>query len=490
MDFILLLQASIGPQVQQSNSDIIRDVILLSLIGVLFFLYIRDAKKRKVKSIHQALTTDSINTFRFFGEMSTILEVIGLIIISVWVTHSMGLFNATVRYVLVGFLEVLLTLRFQALILDDYYDAYTNNAVSSSGAKVTTWERIKIIGKSLPVFLMGFFFTTIIFCFYMESIGAVRVVLLEGNGGFFKMFSSIRLEYSSSIWSRIEFSGIILIYMTPILNIIFTMDTLFSSEEKIIKIIKVNEFHSNNPSSGTPPPSTNPPPRSNNNPPSGNPQPAPNPQPNPSPPPPPPTSTTDLNSFISLKDEIVKMFDIVKNFGGNVGDFGFTPDELYRFVCQKCGVNATSKQVEIFTGITAKEVEDYISSFDVATGTAAQGKSPVEFYENTLKKLIYGDGSANNLLLGKLLTVHNSYKTTEKTLAEENLKLSQIQRDIGTTNDQSEKDRLNDEKHNVQVIITSLQDKLNNSEGSLQNLCQTIPVMLNQKMSGIGMRTA
>jgi len=178
------------------------------------------------------LINNTISVFKWLQAASTAIEVGTLSFLAVN-AGRMGLFEALGRFGLMGLLEVLTTL----LFITVFQKAVK---IASEDRVVTMLEGVVIFLKSFPLWFLAFGFTNQIHNAYFESINLLELQSLNTPGMFYTWFPffDIHLEKDVTMFSqamidpmtgdfypqgRKEFSALVVIYATPILNILMVV---------------------------------------------------------------------------------------------------------------------------------------------------------------------------------------------------------------------------------------------------------------------------
>jgi hypothetical protein len=191
----------------------------LGLIGGFLFLLIYSFKKG-ISFEHLVVEKTDV-VFKVLAGVSTITEVISLTFIGM-ASGRMDMFGAVSRYGVFGLFEILSSILFIGAF------SLAMEKAKEDG-KITILEWIKTAWKTLPWFILSFLFTSIICFFYVESLNLVEI-RMSGSSGFFKFIPIFNIqvitdrslfspEYLELQAGRIEYSAIMMIYSTTIINI-------------------------------------------------------------------------------------------------------------------------------------------------------------------------------------------------------------------------------------------------------------------------------
>ena len=187
---------------------------LILLIGYKAKMYFVD----KGKGVDDFLNGEIVGSYRTIAGFSTILEVVGLAIIAEQ-SRGMPIFSGLSRFGTIGIFEIIATFYFQSKVNEYFQEAYADG-------KLTWGEKIRIIFKSLPLFLLGFCITYFIFILYMESLYNLKVsftgslwpwnvlAITPISGEFYDHMRQM------TVFPRtIELSAVFLIFCTPVVSI-------------------------------------------------------------------------------------------------------------------------------------------------------------------------------------------------------------------------------------------------------------------------------
>lgn len=218
--------------------EFLLEASLLGGIVFLFYRFLKSAREKGFLTINQLLRDGSISFFHFVGSMSTIIEVVGLAIIAM-TAGKMGLYNAFSRYILIGIIELFMT--FMTIHIVFYLLKRAMDERSAGGKKVIWWERLFIVAKGLPFWILGFFVTFGIALLYLESKGAL---VLEFTGNI-APWSFIEITGMSSVQLNNvpQLGALIMIFTTPMLTLIMFSMIIFFSNDHLHKIMEMEHMN-------------------------------------------------------------------------------------------------------------------------------------------------------------------------------------------------------------------------------------------------------
>jgi hypothetical protein len=190
---------------------------IVVLIGIAIAYYLNLKSKNPLN--FNSLAEENVEfLFKSLSAIGTFIEVMNLSLVAM---NSMGMdfFQAMSRYVLIGVIEVLTSFLFISVVSNSLRNAM-------EAGKLSTLELFYTILKSLPVFLIGFVVTGIIYLLYLESIfhleaqqHNIRLWLLPILG-FTLEFDPSKFRLIDPEWQQpISFASVFLVYTTTIFDI-------------------------------------------------------------------------------------------------------------------------------------------------------------------------------------------------------------------------------------------------------------------------------
>ena len=201
----------------------------VALVGLLIYGYI-DLVIIKGKSLDDLLQNDSKSVIRFISAASTVGETVGLIIIATEV-RGVSFASATIRFGLIGVLEVLFTFLFISVF---HESLYTEIGKALWGDKHINflekiWIFIVVTFKTTPFFLLALSITNFIWILYLESIYNVELYI---TGVKFWEFAIDPINIEGMTQAP-ELSAWFMVFATPILNVMLVVFELKSINQKL-----------------------------------------------------------------------------------------------------------------------------------------------------------------------------------------------------------------------------------------------------------------
>jgi hypothetical protein len=195
---------------------LVEEVLTFNTLSVIFWIgaVVYIVISFKGRSVEEVMSKDAKNFFKMIALASTIAEVIGLILVAIG--RDMALGSAIPRFIIVGLIEMGMTLMFGTVIMQTILSVYMDGVFEFKKEiiKVVTGVVLSII-----FFIAGFLCTKMISILYYESIGAISVRVVLENIVSMEIPFVVQAAPAEALQSTPELSALILIYATPLFNV-------------------------------------------------------------------------------------------------------------------------------------------------------------------------------------------------------------------------------------------------------------------------------